>query len=600
MARKEQLLMLAALFAPRRLLRPSDWAKENCILRDNISEMPGALHVFPYAREPLDAMADPGVNKVTLCWASQCSKTTTMYAGVGYLLAEFPKDSLWIMPSAENARRFSKNRWLPFVQDCKPLRAMCPLSSSGRVDSDKITNMVQEFIGATMTFAGAGSENNVKSAPVANLILDEIDEIDREIRLAALERVKGRREHKIIQTSTPVEETGGIWEEYNYGDQRRYFMACPHCGELIEFAWQYRDDKGLLKYSLQWDGDAKLDDGTWDFERVAETAHIVCPKCGGKITDADKIKMIENGEWIAQNPKAPPGHRSYHLNGLYSPITTFAIMATSWIQASQTAHGLKKFVQGWLAEPWREDWTNQDQSESHMLEGEHERGDIVGEYRILQVDTQTDHFRYVCRGYDKSGDSYLIDFGSVAGFADLDELFDRFQCQRGIIDAAGDRTQEIYEQVFKRRSKWFASRGWAKMQEPYRIQKKDPFTGDQKGRQAWSGKILYLHINNEVWEQEIEQLRSRKLRGFYTFKGTPKDYLDQLFGVYWTRETKKNGHRVTVRKVRRCGDHYFDCEKMGRALSKFLGIGRVDLQTPAEEPKKNRSARNRSATSFWD
>lgn len=215
----------AQLFAPRELKPPVEWAAQNCLLRDNVSELPGSLRLFQYAHEPVNSLVNPRVQKVTLCWGSQSSKTTSMYAGVAYLLSEFPKDTLWIMPSAENARAFSKGRWLPFVEDCIPLRAQCPLSAAtGRIDSDKITNMRQEFLSCTLTFAGAGSENNVKSAPIAYLVLDEIDEIDPDIRLAALERIKGRREYKIIQTSTPKDEVGGIWEEYLYGDQRRYFV----------------------------------------------------------------------------------------------------------------------------------------------------------------------------------------------------------------------------------------------------------------------------------------------------------------------------------------------------------------------------------------
>lgn len=600
MAGQQQSALLAQVFSPRNLLPPSDWVRQNCILRDNVSEEPGALHVYPYSVEPLNSMADPETNKVTLCWASQSSKTTTMYSGLGYLLSEFPKDSMWIMPSAENARRFSKNRWLPFVNDCKMLRAMCPTSaSSGNVDSDKITNMVQEFIGCTMTFAGAGSENNVKSAPVAYLVLDEIDEIDREIRLAALERVKGRREHKVIQTSTPISETGGIWEEYLYGDQRRYYMPCPHCGEMIEFTWRQRDSQDRLKYSIRFDEDAKMDDGTWDFERVMASSKYTCPKCGGEIGDEHKPAMLESGEWIRHNLNAPPGHRSYHLNGMYSPIITFGGMMAAWLQASQTGHGLKKFVQGWLAEPWREDWTDQDQSDSHMLESSHQRGEVVGEYRILGVDTQTDHFRWICRGFDRSGDSYLIDYGTVPSFADLDEAFARYQCHKAIIDTGGDRTQEVYEQIYKRRTTWFGSRGWKSMSEPYRLQKKDPFTGDTSGK-ARGGKILYLHVNNDVWEADIAQLRSRKISGFFTFKDTPKDYYDQLFGAYWAQTTDKSGHRIVKRKVKPCGDHYFDCEKLARALSKFVGIGRVDVQAATELARPKRASRNRSATSFWD
>lgn len=588
------------LFSPRKLKPPVEWAFDNCVLRDNISEMPGSLKIFPYAQEPLNALVDPMVNKVTLCWGSQSSKTTTMYAGVAYLISEFPKDTLWIMPSAENARNFSKGRWIPFIEDCKPLLAQCPMSSiTNRIDTDKITNMRQEFLNCTLTFAGAGSENNVKSAPVAYLVLDEIDEIDPDIRLASLERIKGRREYKIIQTSTPKEESGGVWEEYIYGDQRKYFVPCPHCGEFIELLWRQKDQRGDMRYSVGFDEDSRMEDGSWDYIKVASTAHYRCQLCDGKILDAHKPDMLKKGEWRATNLTAPMGHKSYHLNSLYAPAITFGGMMTNWLQVSTSTHGLKKFIQGNLAEPWKEEWLNQEQAEANELEGEYNRGDLKGQYRILAVDTQQDHFRYVVRGFDNNGDSYLTDFGSVPSFNDLDSLFEQHKCSKAIIDCAGNRTQEVYEEVYKRRTHWFGSRGWKTMNEPYRLQRKDPFTGDTKGR-AGKAKFLYLHIDKSVWESEIAQLRAKKMSGFFTFQDTPKDYYDQLFAVYWIREPDRSGVIKVVRKMKKSkGDHYFDCECMARALSKFIGIARVDRMNDETVQKPRRPARP-AEKSFWN
>lgn len=598
---------LKKLFSPRLLKPPVDWAFDNCVLRDNVSELPGSLKVFPYAEDPLNDLVDPTINKITLCWGSQSSKTTTMYAGIAYLLSEFPKDTLWIMPSAENARNFSKGRWLPFIDDCIPLKAQCPISAtSGKIDSDKITNMRQEFLSCTLTFAGAGSENNVKSAPVAYLVLDEIDEIDPDIRLAALERIKGRREYKIIQTSTPKDEVGGIWEEYLYGDQRKYFMPCPHCGDYIEFSWRQKDKDGNLRYSIAFDEDAKLEDGSYDFHKIYASARYRCPNCDGDILDAHKPSMVKSGEWRSTNPNAPIGHRSYHLNSLYAPAMTFASLMVSWLQVSNSTHGLRKFVQGNLAEPWREDWANQDQAESNELELDYERGDLRGEFRVMGVDTQTDSFWYIVRGFDRDGKSYLVDFGQVASFSELDLAYDEYKCHSAIIDCAGDRTSEVYEEVFRRRSRWFGSRGWANLQgeQPYRLQMKDPFTGDTKGR-AGRSKIRYLHVNKKIYEEDLSRLRSRQMSGFYTFTDTPKVYYDQLFSTYWTKETDRSGHIKIVKKLRRSkGDHLWDCEILARALSKFIGIARIDRDSAiaeAEErrPRINPSSRKRNETSFW-
>lgn len=580
------------------------------MLRDNISELPGALRLFPYSHDPVNALIDPTVHKITLCWGSQSSKTTSMYSGLAYLLSEFPKDTLWIMPSAENARAFSKGRWLPFVEDCQPLKSQCPIAlTTGRIDTDKITNMRQEFMNCTLTFAGAGSENNVKSAPVAYLVLDEIDEIDPDIRLAALERIKGRREYKIIQTSTPKEETGGVWEEYLYGDQQRYFVPCPHCREKIELIWRQDGPEEKSRYSIGFDEAAILEDGTVDFDLVARTAHYRCQECDGKILDAHKPNMIKNGEWRAQNLTAPPGHRSYHLSSLYAPAITFSSMMIAWLQARGSTHGLRKFIQGNLAEPWREDWINQDEKEANQLESDYQRGDLMGDYRIIAADTQTDSFWYVVRGFDRDGKNYLVDLGQVASFGELDEKFEQHKCHAGIVDCAGDRTAEIYEQVYRRRGQWFGSRGWNELGQgqPYRMQMKDPFTGDTKGR-AGRSKIRYLHINKGIYEEDMARLRSKQLSGFYTFTDTPEVYYKQLFATYWVKETTKSGHIKTVKKLkRRRGDHLWDCEIMARALSKFIGIARADRSIeaptawdePVQKPKRPRASRSSNAASFW-
>ena len=154
-----------------------------------------------------------------------------------------------------------------------------------------------------------------------------------------------------------------------------------------------------------------------------------------------------------------------------------------------------------MAEPWREDWANQDQADAHQLELDYQQGDLKGEVRILAADTQTESFWYVVRGFDRTGDSYLVDCGQVATFAELDGKYDQHTCQGAIIDCAGNRTAEIYEEVHKRRSKWFGSRGWKTLQgdQPYRMQMKDPFTGDNKGR-AGKSKIRYLHVNKSLYE----------------------------------------------------------------------------------------------------
>ena len=133
---------------------------------------------------------------------------------------------------------------------------------------------------------------------------------------------------------------------------------------------------------------------------------------------------------------------------------------------------------------------------------------------------------------------------------------------------------------------------------------KDPFTGDAKGRGGKS-KIRYLHVNKKIYEEDMDRLRTRQMSGFYTFTDTPKVYYDQLFSTYWTKQTDKSGHIKVVKKIKRSkGDHLWDCEILARALSKFIGIARIDrdvevVDAQEQRPRKKLTNRSRGGASFW-
>jgi phage terminase large subunit GpA-like protein len=149
----------------------------------------------------------------------------------------------------------------------------------------------------------------------------------------------------VVQTSTPTTEEGAIWRAWTDGDQRRYWVPCPHCSEPITLSWPL----------MKWDNDARDSEGRWDLQRVRSTARIECPKCAGKIVDSMKTKMLREGQWIASNPNCLPGHRSYHLPALYSVRRSFGALAVKFLQDKQSLMGLQDFVNSILAEPWVED-----------------------------------------------------------------------------------------------------------------------------------------------------------------------------------------------------------------------------------------------------
>lgn len=581
-----------------------DWAETNVVLSERITEQAGLYSTssYPYVREILENFADPNVKQISLCWGSQTSKTTTIYVGVGYTVDQKPSPVLMVYPTDAVVKTFSQDRLIPFFRETKCLRDRMPKTSVGKIDTDRITTHRLEFDRCSINLVGGGSRANVRNYPVSVLVLDEIDIIAESSRREAMDRIKGRRNYKVIQASTPLEETTGIWGEFQSGDQRRYMMPCPHCLNDISFEWKIGD-----KFGIRYDREKGRTPDGYNLPEVIKSTFYYCQVCDKPINDKQKQVMLSQGKW---EPQAPTGkHRSYHLSSLYSPTLTFADIMVKWIQAQDNVDGIKNFVQGWLAEPWKDEILNVSVERIQELEDDYDRGTIMGELRIMSVDVQRDHYYYIVRGFDRDGTSFLIDHAMVPTFADLDQAFETYQCHYGVIDTGyGDRAQEVYEQLFLRRRTWTGIKGWQSMSVPYKVNLIDPFTGT--GKQG-KHQIKLVHLDVTVWQGELGARRAGKTKGWKLYKEPDILYLKQLSSKWQHESVNKKGQvKVEWRTKSGAGDHYWDCETYALAFSKLVGFGRVKAEVGHDESHsvgikqdKQNDGRNRQKKSqrqkFW-
>lgn len=600
------------IFAPRLDQTVTEWAETNVFLSERITEQAGLYRTssHPYVREVLESFADPKVRKVSLCWGSQTGKTTTIYVGVGWTIDQDPAPILWVWSNEKQARAFSNDRFLPFCEDSEALARHLPKTGEGKIDRDRATALRVEFDRCSLNMVGGGSQRNVRNFPVSLLVMDEVDIIAEPIRLEALARTKGRRSYKVVQSSTPLGEDTGIWSEYQAGDRRRFFLPCPHCGKFITLDWR----KGPGEYNIHYPPEAKREDGSYDFGLLESGTFYKCQKCGGLISDADKLRMLRRGKWKPTNKQAEGGVRSYHLSSLYSPTLTFSQMFVRWIQSVDTVDGLQQFVTGWLAEPWKDENLSVSEEATHLLSGDYERGESRGAFRLLSVDIQRTHFVWLVRGFDEDGTSYLIDHGYAPAWADLDSAFVRYDCAAAIVDTGyGERTQEAYEAIYQRRAKWWAAKGWRGNVHPYAVKAVDPFTGTGK---AGRHRIRLLHIDVEVWGGELLKRRAKKVDGWHLYKEPDREYVKQLNAKFLIEKTDKKGAKKVEWRTRRHGqDHYWDCELYALCLSKVVGLGNITKneekqkdkgprktkgnQGPGKQRSNSRSPAKRSGSSIW-
>ena len=426
------------------------WAERNIQLDSRLTARPGLYSTTwtPYVRGVLEALADPGVHTVTLCWGSQTGKTLTLAVWLAYRIANDPAPALLVMPNADLARSYSETRLTPIFEKCRPVKQLFPQ------DMDDLKILEMQFATMTLSLVGSNSPANLSSRPICLAVLDELDsfaapsEKDAAAYSLALERTKAFPQRKHVLTSTPTLNTGDIWINYQAGSQETYHVPCHSCGDFqaMEFG------------QIRWDETARAEDGKWDMKRVSETAAYYCPKCDAKWTESHRRKAIEQGKWVAANNSAETGRRSFRLPSWYSPTITFADCAKKFLTEKHYLHGLQGWVNGWSAMPWEDQFDDDDLTnipsgafgKKQLWETDH--------IKLAAIDRQIDEFWFVVRAFARDGSSRLIEEGRRRTIEDIAQSLQELGVKNihTCIDS-GYETQDTYR--IAARYGWVAIKG---------------------------------------------------------------------------------------------------------------------------------------------
>ena len=354
--------------APPPRLSVTDWAERHRILSGKDSAEPGPYRAArtPYAREPMDCLSQhSSVEEVILQWGAQTSKTTIGSNWLGYLADTNPGPVMIVQPTIDMAKRYSRQRLVPMIEESPRLRERV---KDNRSRDEANTTLLKEFPGGFLAVAGANSAAGLRSMPVRDLFLDEIDgyplDVDGEgdpIALAeARQSTFSRR--KRLKTSTPTTKGfSRIETAYLASDRSRYHVPCPHCGTRQALEWGADKPHGI-KWHRHPDTGAAM----------PETVRYVCAHCGSEIREHHKPAMLAAGAWVAERPGAAGGRvRGFHLSSLYSPLgwLGWAELVIEWERANAAARTgditlLRAFVNTRLAETFEEQG---DRADEHAL-----------------------------------------------------------------------------------------------------------------------------------------------------------------------------------------------------------------------------------------
>ena len=559
---------LRDVFAPVDTREVWQWAEDEIVLTRRQTETPGPYSTLltPYIREPLECFSDARVTDLALCFGTQTSKTTCVMIGAAWRMCNNPFPTLWVMPTESMARSFSENRWQPMVQDCRPLNVLKPYNTN------RFKALEQQFRDATLTFVGSNSPSSLASRPAGLLIMDETDKFaeatHKESSAVALaeNRTKSYTNALRVKTSTPTVPDGEIWSAFMAGDQRYFFVPCPHC-----------EEKQRLEFSqVKWDKEAKLD-GKWNEDAVRLSSYYECIACGGKITDGHKTRMLRGGEWRLTNSAASAGHRSYHLNSLYAPwrSCSFGELAVKFLRSKETPADLQDFNNSTLAIPYapidvnvREEKVRECR-DPHCAWQEvpaHASGDNLA-FLFLGADPGQNQTHWVVSAVSTAGEITPIDCGTVLSPEDLvafvqegnparltykDATGREYNINRGLVDS-GYLTERVYNVCYATAPVLWPSKGSdaAFGKDPVRYTR----------LQTPAGLGLYTYIDNDIKTEFYDwRIARRRAPLFRLPMNCPEPLIAGLSGQQLVTKRTAGGTSQQWKKLP--NDHYGDCVKL--------------------------------------
>ena len=149
-----------ANYRPPADLKVSEWAAQSRVLsRENSAEAgPWRNERTPYLVDIMDAFNDPKVKNITVVASSQVGKSECELNIIGYIIDQDPGSILYVQPTIEDAKKFSRLRIAPMIRDSKPLsKKVADVKSR---DSGN-TMLQKSFAGGMLTIVGSNSASGL-------------------------------------------------------------------------------------------------------------------------------------------------------------------------------------------------------------------------------------------------------------------------------------------------------------------------------------------------------------------------------------------------------------------------------------------------------
>lgn len=454
----------ALLEARRKNLQPppkltlSEWAERYGVLSRETSAQTGRFRAFPYQTGMMDAITDPAVTQITVMKSARVGYTKVLDHAVGYYLHQDPSPILVVQPRVEDAEDYSKTEIAPMLRDTPVL---AEISGDPKAKDSNQTILKKTLSnGSSLTLVGANSPGGFRRITARVILFDEVDGyptggagMEGDQIALGTKRSETFWNRKIVLGSTPtVKGLSRIERAWEESDQRRYYVPCPHCGEMQVLKWGGPD----TPYGIKWDKDEKGNG-------IPETAHYVCEVNACVIEELDKPQMVAAGEWRAGKPFK--GHAGFHIWAGYSlfPNASWTNLVSEWLRVKDDPLARQTFINLVLGEPY-EDRGEKALNEARLAaRGEVWAAEVPDGVAVITagVDVQDNRLEIETVGWGRNEESWSLDHHVIEGDPEMPALWNQldehlkriwkradgrgFEVMAACIDSGGHHTQKVYD-----------------------------------------------------------------------------------------------------------------------------------------------------------
>jgi phage terminase large subunit GpA-like protein len=578
----EQLYAKAAAagMRPDPDLLVSEWADQFRMLTTRSSPEPGLWRTerTPFLRQIMDDLSPRSRwERVVFMKGHQLGATECGNNWTAFNIHRAPGPMMIVQPTTDMAKRNSKQRIGPLIEDCPALRE---LVRDPRSRDSGNTVLAKEYPGGILVLVGANSAKGLRSMPVRYLFLDEVDaypeNIDREgepceLAIARTSNFGSRR--KIFVASTPtVSGRSRIEKFFQTSDQCYYYVPCPFCAEMQVLRFeQMRWKKGH-----------------------PEDAAYICVTCGKRIPNHAKNFMLPKGEW---RPHAIGDGRTrgYHLSSLYSPAgwLSWEAIARQYDAAGTDAEKQQVFWNIVLGEPWSEQGEAPEFDRLYERRERYKMGTVPrgGLLLVAGVDVQKFRLEVEIVAYGKDRQSWSVDYRVFEGDTTQDAVWEKvlalveeefpsehggfMKLDRMGVDT-GFNTTIAYNWIRRIGPKAIALKGDTK--HSALIGQASPIEVGPAGRMKTFGLRLWPVNTNLAKEELYRWLRlslpdlekkEKYPSGFCHFPQYSKEYFEQLCGEKLITRIQRGQRKSRWEKIRDRNEA-LDCRIYARAAAASL------------------------------